>query len=315
MKIIEISDIKGLGISPATCVEWVRESFMVKNRAQLPAKNTIHPQGDDFFNTMPCLLPPEYGRFGVKEVHRIAGAVPALGSDFLLYDSSNGELLAFMDADWITAMRTGAVAALAAKTFRKTDASVYSFIGLGNTARASLLCLLDSEPDLMHKVLLKRYKDQAELFIERFKDFRNVIFEIYDSTEEMIRESDVVFSCITAADGLICEDMDCFRPGILLIPVHTRGFQNCDTVFDKIYADDTAHVCGFRYFNSFRRFAELSDVLSGNAEGRFDDRERIISYNIGLGLHDLIFADKIYALLKDRLPDLPMNRETAKFWI
>jgi len=315
MKIIRTEDIKGLGISPATCVDWVTESFMVKKMAQLPPKNSIHPQGDDFFNTMPCLLPAKYSRFGVKEVHRIAGAVPALGSAYLLYDSSTGELLAFMDADWITTMRTGAVAALAAKTFRKTDASVYSFIGLGNTARASMLCLLESEPEVMHKVILKRYKDQAELFVERFKDYKNVVFDIYDSTEDLIRDSDVVFSCITAADGIICEDMDCFRPGILLIPVHTRGFQNCDTVFDKIFADDTGHVCGFRYFNSFRKFAELSDVLDGSAEGMADDHERIISYNIGLGLHDLIFADKIYELLKDKMPDVQLNRETEKFWI
>ena len=178
-----------------------------------------------------------------------------------------------------------------------------------------MLCLLESEPEVMHKVILKRYKDQAELFIERFKDYKNVVFDIYDSTEDLIRDSDVVFSCITSADGILCEDMDCFRPGILLIPVHTRGFQNCDSVFDKIYADDTGHVCGFRYFNSFRKFAEFSDVLDGSAEGRTDNHERIISYNIGLGLHDLIFADKIYELLKDKMPDVPLNRETEKFWI
>ncbi len=315
MKIIRTSDIKNLDISPAECVKWVRESFSVKKRAQLPPKNSIHPQGDDFFNTMPCLLPEEYHRFGVKEVHRIAGAVPALGSDFLLYDSSDGELLAFIDADWITAMRTGAVATLAAQTFRSSKASVYSFIGLGNTARATLLCLLDSEPDIMHKVLLKKYKDQADLFIERFSSFDNVTFEVSDDVCDMIRESDVVISCITAADGIICDDISCFRPGVLVIPVHTRGFQNCDTVFDKVYADDTAHVCGFRYFSQFRQFAELSDVLSGDAVGRADDNERILSYNIGLGLHDLIFADKIYDMLKDRIPDLSLDRQTEKFWI
>jgi len=56
-------------------------------------------------------------------------------------------------------------------------------------------------------------------------------------------------------------------------------------------------------------------VLDGSAEGRADDHERIISYNIGLGLHDLIFADKIYELLKDKMPDVQLNRETEKFWI
>jgi ornithine cyclodeaminase len=212
-------------------------------------------------------------------------------------------------------MRTGAVATLAAQTFRHSKASVYSFIGLGNTARATLLCLLDSEPDIMHRVLLKKYKNQADLFIERFRDFANVTFEVLDDIGDMIRESDVVISCITAADGIICDDIDYFRPGVLVIPVHTRGFQNCDTVFDKVYADDTAHVCGFKYFNQFKQFAEIQDVISGKAKGRESDTERILSYNIGLGLHDVVYASKIYEILKDTSNDIKLIRETDKFWI
>ena len=178
MKIISQKQIKGLNISPATCVEWVKESFSLKETAQLPAKISLHPQGNDFFNTMPCLLPSPYNCYGVKVVHRIKGAVPALGSDLLLYNSQNGELLAMFDADWITTMRTGAVAILAIQTFRKSDATTYGLLGLGNTGRATLLCLLDSEPEVMHNVLSLRYKNQAELFMERFKDYRNVSFVV-----------------------------------------------------------------------------------------------------------------------------------------
>lgn len=315
MKIISAKDIRGLNIPPATCLEWVKESFSIKNEARLPAKISIHPQGNDFFNTMPCLLPSRYGRFGVKEVHRVAGAVPALGSDYLLYDSSTGELLAFMDCDWITAMRTGAVAALAAATFRRSGNVTYGFIGLGNTARATLLCILDSEPEVMHEVILLRYKNQVEMFVERFAGYGNVRFRTLDDVPSLVSASDVVVSCITDADGILCEDLSCFRPGCLVIPVHTRGFQNCDLCFDKVFADDTEHVRGFRYFDRFRNFAEISDVLSGRVEGRTDDRERILSYNIGLGLHDLLFADRIYSMLADKTEDLVLERETRKFWI
>ena len=88
MRLISADQIRSLGISPAICVDWVRESFNIKYRAQLPPKVSLHPQGNDFFNTMPCVLPDEYSRFGVKVVHRIKGAVPSLGSEVLLYDSS-----------------------------------------------------------------------------------------------------------------------------------------------------------------------------------------------------------------------------------
>ena len=110
MKIISNQQIVDLGISPRECVEWVRESFCMKYEAQLPTKISLHPQGTDFINTMPCLLPERFNRYGVKVVSRIAGQKPSLHSDLLLYNSKSGELLALMEADWITQMRTGAVA-------------------------------------------------------------------------------------------------------------------------------------------------------------------------------------------------------------
>ena len=35
--------------------------------------------------------------FGIKEVHRIEGAVPSLGSDMMLYNANTGELIALVD--------------------------------------------------------------------------------------------------------------------------------------------------------------------------------------------------------------------------
>lgn len=315
MKIISQQQIRSLNISPTQCVEWVKESFSLKEKSQLPAKISIHPQENDFFNTMPCLLPNPYNYFGVKVVHRIKESIPALGSDLLLYNSLDGELLAMFDADWITTMRTGAVATLAIQTFRKSNAKSYGFIGLGNTGRATMLCLLETEPNVMHNVMLLRYKNQAELFIDRFKNYSNITFTICNDIEEFISKCDVIVSCITEAAGLLCEDNTLYKEGCLVVPVHTRGFQNCDLFFDKVYADDTSHVRGFRYFSQFKQFAEIQEVIEGKKKGRENDTERILSYNIGLGLHDIVYASKIYELLKNKSEDLKIKRETEKFWI
>lgn len=315
MKIISQQQIRSLNISPALCVEWVKESFALKERAKLPAKISLHPQGNDFFNTMPCLLPEPYNCFGVKIVHRIKGATPTLGGDILLYNSQNGELLAMLDADWITTMRTGAVATLAMQTLRKNNTQTYGFIGLGNTGRATMLCLLESEPDEMHHILLLRYKDQAEQFIERFKNYPNASFSICDDIKELVAQSDVIVSCITEAQGLLCDNDSLYKKGCLVVPVHTRGFQNCDLCFDKVFADDTAHVCGFKYFNQFRQFAELQDVIEGKKPGRDSDEDRILSYNIGLGLHDVLYASKIYDILGATAHNAYIERESDKFWI
>ncbi len=297
MKIITADEVEGLHVAPAECVEWVKNAFLIKDRCQLPAKMSVHPSGNDFFTTMPCLLPEESHRFGVKVVSRILGRNPALKSDLMLFDSSGGELLALVDCNWITAMRTGAVATLAIKTFRSAHAKTYSFVGLGSTARATLACLLDTCSDERLRIRLFRYKDQAEQIIDRFASYPNVAFETADTMEQLVEGTDVLVSCITDAGGLLVEEDSLFKPGILVVPVHTRGFQNCDLFFDKVFADDTDHVKGFRYFSQFREFHEFSEVLSGACRGRESERERILSYNIGLGLHDVYFANRIYNLL------------------
>ena len=138
----------------------------------------------------------------------------------MLYNAKTGELLALVDCDWITTMRTGAVAAVSAKALRKEGADTYGMIGLGNTGRATLLCILEAELEKHFKVKLLRYKDQAELFIERFKDYQNVEFEIVDDINEMARTVDVFISCITSANGLRVEVEKTFKPGVTVIPVH-----------------------------------------------------------------------------------------------
>lgn len=297
MKYISNSEIRALGISPIECIDWVRQSFGMKYDAQLPPKKSVHPQGIDFFTSMPCLLPAQCDSYGVKVVSRISGRKPALKSDLLLYKASTGELLSLMEADWITQMRTGAVAALAIETLQKTNASIYSFIGLGSTADATMACLQAILPvDRPYTIRLKRYKDQAERFARKWTK-SNYTFVIVDTNEQLLNNCDVLVSAVTEMPDLFCADDTKFPKGVLLVPIHTRGFQNCDLFFDHIFADDKGHVEGFKYFSHFKEFNELSEVLLGKVTGRDNDEQRIIAYNIGLGLHDVLFASKLYERL------------------
>lgn len=322
MRLISNNQIRALNISPATCVEWIKESFALKKWAELPAKISVHPEDGEFFTSMPCLLPSPSDRvrlerryFGVKEVHRLLNSVPSLGSDMMLYDAQSGELLALLDTDWITTMRTGAVAAVSSKALRKSNAETYGIVGLGNTARATLLCILEQEPERHFPIKLVRYKDQAELFIERFKEYNNVSFEIVDSAEEMASDVDVFISCITNAQGLLVPDEKTFKPGVTVIPVHMRGLQNCDTTFDRVFGDDTGHVCGFKLFKQWPDYNEIGEVLAGRDPGRRSDEQRIIDYNYGLALHDVVYAAKIFEELKIKSQEIKIERETDKFWV
>lgn len=159
-----------------------------------------------------------------------------------------------------------------------------------------LIAFFATNTDKDLTVRFKKYKDHAEETIEKYKDIPNVKFEVSETMEDLVDNADVIVSCITGADGLLIENTNLFKPGVLVVPVHTRGFQNCDTTFDKVFADDEGHVKGFKYFSQFKKFGELGEILLGKIPGRESDGERILSYNIGLGLHDTYFAIKIQYL-------------------
>lgn len=323
MKVITHDDIVNLQISPLKCYKWVSEILANKADVILPAKISMKPREDVFYNVMPSLL-PKYGVAGVKVVTRYPSRNPALDSQILIYGYETGTIKALLDGSWITTMRTGAVAAHSIKLFGKKNFSVIGMIGLGNTARATMKVLLSIYPEGKLKVKLLKYKNQHSLFEKYFKgvagdNYPNVEFIICNSYEEVVRGSDVIISSVTYFEDDVCGD-DCFDRGCLVVPIHTRGFINCDLFFDKVFADDTGHVKGFRYFNQFKKFAEVADVITGLAEGRVNDEERIIVYNIGLSMHDINFAERIYALSnkapsKETEQEISLCPPTKKFWI
>ena len=317
VSVIQQSLIEQLNVRPCDCIAWVKEGFLMKDEVQMPPKLSVLPQGDDFMTSMPCLLPERDGKkyFGVKIVNRIQGQVPVLQGTISLYDAATGGLLAIMDGDWITAMRTGAVAALAARTLQREGVDTYSMIGLGNVARAVALCLIHDNQDRPITIRLMRYKDQAEQFVERFRDEKNVTFEMVDDPRAFVAEADVLISCVTVATELLFPDDNLYQKGVTVIPVHTRGFQNCDLFFDKVFGDDTGQIQRFKYFDRFRQYDELHHVLQGKNPGRTSDEERILSYNYGIALHDILFAAKIYEMAKGTCPVFEMEKKDQKNWI
>jgi ornithine cyclodeaminase/alanine dehydrogenase-like protein (mu-crystallin family) len=54
-------------------------------------------------------------------------------------------------------------------------------------------------------------------------------------------------------------------------------------------------------------------VLLNKSVGRANDCERILAYNIGIALHDVYFASKIYDLIGTKTEDLNLFDENNKF--
>lgn len=317
MKLISYDEIIGMNIHPIKVYEWVSDMIVNKDETVLPHKISMkHKELEGVFcNVMPSFVKVNgklYG--GVKVVTRYPSRQPSLDSQLLLFDGVSGEFLALMDANWITAFRTGAVAAHSINLLQNSNAKTIGMMGLGNTARAAMLMLAENSKR-KYLVKLLKYKGQEVLFRQRFEKYENLIFDYVDTVEEMVDGSDIVVSAATYLPNNICEDRY-FKEGVLVIPIHTLGFTNCDLFFDKVFADDTAHVEGFRYFDQFKSFAEICDIVNRRTPGRENDKERILAYNIGISIHDVYLAAKIYeSIEKDSLEDIEMNSPSEKIWV
>lgn len=314
MREVTFSDINNLNISPFECIEWATEVIKKKNTEGwvLPHKISIAYGNECYFNTMPCYIPC-MNLIGLKEVSRITGRKPTLQGDILLYDSITGNMKCLMDGTWITTWRTAAVASVTVETLKKKSARSISLMGLGNIARAFVICIdaLRNHEDIELNILA--YKNQHKLFIDRFREYKNIHVNVFTDVKEMFKISDVIVSCVTAATSLFDENDKDFKPGVLIVPVQTRGFQNCDLTFDKIFCDDITHISGFKYFNSYKFVMEMTDVLNNILTFERNEYERYIAYNIGIAIQDLYFAAKIMEKIGNG--ENSKNASLTKFWV
>ncbi|NLB63518.1 MAG: hypothetical protein GX801_05350 [Fibrobacter sp.] len=171
-------------------------------------------------------------------------------------------------------------------------------MGLGATGQNFLKAWLSKSSNKSKKVKLLNYKDHAIKTKEMLLKEGVSQVEICNDNENLIRDSDVVVSAITVANELIGKD-DWFKPGVLVVPIHTRGFQNCDLFFEQVVCDDVSHVEGFKNFSEFKSLKEMSDILSKKVKGRLNNQERILAYNIGIALHDVLIAKRIWEVYSE----------------
>lgn len=313
-------DVISADVSASEALSWVSETLLKKSCYQLPAKTSLKAHHGEFYNFMPTLSVPE-GVCGIKVVNRIGGRIPSLDSQIFLYELATGNLKCIMDGNYITALRTGAVAAHSINILASEGASKISFIGCGNTARATAKVLFGSSFRKFEKVGVFSYKDQAEDFERYLKDECDVLSDVvfYSDYSDLVKNSDVVVSSVTYFDEDIVSP-DCFPPGALLVPIHTRGFTECDLAFDKVFVDDVSHVQGFKYFGDFSHKVDEVSSLLNSPEGKNvrNAEDRVLVYNIGLSIHDIKFASEIYNKLSDKRSDV--GREFSfeppgeKFW-
>ncbi|NVO89541.1 NAD(P)-binding domain-containing protein [Lactobacillus rhamnosus] len=297
-QLFDFEQLQQLPLTEHEKINWVDQALRLQDQVELPAKISLKPSQETFYNFMPVVI-PAMNIAGVKVIDRIPGHQPALTSHILLYNLASGELKAVLDGTYITAIRTGAVAVHSIQLLAKSQFNRVGFIGLGNQARATAKTLLATHQGEPLQVVLLRYKDQAAAFKRYLLSLQSphlVDVKVVARPEAVFAESDVVVSSVTYAEKDLLSDPNVMRPGTLLVPIHTRGFMNLDPLVDRVYCDAIAQIRNFKYFNRFKAVAQMDAVVKGEVPGRQNDQERLTVYNIGTALQDLFFAERLYEM-------------------
>jgi len=140
------ADIETLNVSMKEVIQTIEKALHEKamGRTEMPPKPGIHPQKDSFIHAMPAYL-PRMKAAGAKWVSGFPEnpkrSLPYISGLLILNDIKTGFPICVMDCTWITAKRTGAATAVAAKHLAREDSKVLGILGCGQQARSNLEAL------------------------------------------------------------------------------------------------------------------------------------------------------------------------------
>jgi len=298
-------DVETVGLSMAEIIDALDVMFKEKGegRVEMPPKPGIHTRKDAFIHAMPAYI-PSLRSAGMKWIsgypENPEKGLPYITGLLILNDPETGIPIAVMDGTWITAKRTGAATAIAAKYLARKDSSSVGILACGVQGRSNLealSCVFDIDKvkafDIHHEV--------AARFADEMNEVAQAEIEIVNNPKEAVVGLDLVVT-----SGPILEDPDpvieagWMAEGGFASPVDFDSYWTGDALkeADKLATDDINQMKYYResgYFkNTPKPYADLGEIAAGKKPGRENADERTICINLGLALDDMATAIRIY---------------------
>jgi len=298
-------DVEACGLEMRQIIAALEDMFREKaqGRVEMPPKPGIHPLPDAFIHAMPAFIPAT-GAAGLKWVsgypQNTARNLPYISGLLILNDPGNGLPLAVMDCTWITARRTGAASAVAAKHLARRGSETLGILGCGVQGRSHVEALREVLP-------IRRVRaydidpGAARAFAEDMTEFHGLEATVAGTPREAVSGADVVVT----AGPILKVPHATIRAGWLdhgafasLVDYDSYWHADALRELDKFCTDDIAQLEYYRsrgYFQSIPPiYAELGELVTGQKPGRESDRERTMACNLGLALDDMATAPLVY---------------------
>lgn len=232
---------------------------------------------DRRFMSMPAYLGGRFRLAGEKwygsNGRNTAKGLPRSILMVTLNDVETGQPLAYMSANLLSAMRTGAMPGLTARYLARKDSKILTLLGAGVVNRTSLMAVMakiDTIDTLKIKgssVTSKTAKDMADFARENYPQLKNII--ICESLEEAICDSDIICEAVSVPirKWPILKP-EWIKPGCLVI---SSGTMDLDLEFIRDHMTkvvDNIHMYE-EYINVYQEYDENGNRLSMGTPGMF----------------------------------------------
>lgn len=250
------------------------------------------------------------GATGLKTYVTGAGAPSQMV--VLLFDIATAAPIAFIAANALGAIRTGAASGVATRYMAREDTKTAAIIGTGSQARTQLAAVATART-LDRAFVFSRTQEKRERFAAEMATELSIPVEAVATAEDAIAEADVVCAITNSREPVF--DGTKLRPGTHINAAGSNGWIRreiddatitqsalivCDDVSDaKIECGELIWAAEHRIFR-WETAVELRDVAGGRVAGRPSTDAITLFESQGLAVEDVAAGMHVYRKALER---------------
>jgi ornithine cyclodeaminase/alanine dehydrogenase len=306
------ADVVAVGISMSEIITALETAFRAKGegRTEMPPKPGVHPGGgNNFIHAMPAYI-QDLKSAGLKWVsgypENYKRGLPYITGLLIYNDVENGLPLAVMDCVWITAKRTGAASAVAARRLARPESSVMGMLGCGVQGQSHAEAFTETFP-LKKIIAYDKDPESARRYAAAMTRQLKLEVVAVKTPREAVSGCDIV-----ATAGPILKvphatiQADWLDEGAFASLVDYDSYWSREALAQaaKFCTDDIPQLKLYQSMGYFQNIppihADLGELVTGKKQGRENSRERTMTANLGLAIDDMAVAPLIFARAKEK---------------
>lgn len=286
-----------LGLADVELAVEVMFAAKAEGRAVMKPKLALHAPDQALFLASPGVMdqPPYAGVKWVGVAGNEARGLPHIAGMILLSDAETGMPVAVMDARWVTAVRTAAITAVAARRLARPDSGSIGFVACGLQARAHLTALRPHFPIGLVRAYSRRL-GTAEAFAQEVRA-DGLDAEAVEDPRAALAGMDIVVTTtpvVPRTEPFL--DAAWLGPGSFtsMVDLGLSWISDSLSGLDRVVTDDQAQAGseGLAYQEPYA--GEVADLVAGRLAARQSREERTALVFAGLGLADVAVAGAVY---------------------